>query len=174
MRGFGLFVVSACALAVSACGTTADSRPSADVPSGPVRVAELGTFVGECGYVSDDEIHSVTGLSDPTMVFRNSVTCRWFYTGIETDVTFASYRGSPIDRERAWEVLWGRELESVEIAGHSGFLSYSPDGDAHEVCVLAVGLGDDFFEWAYRGIGTQRASCAMIQRFAELTVQRLG
>lgn len=173
MRGVGFLVAAACALVVSACGAGADSGGSGEGPRGPVRIAEPGPFMGECGHVADDEIRSITGLSEPSNVFRNSVTCRWFYTGISTDVTFTSYRGSPIDRERAWEVLWGRGVESIEIAGHSGFLSHSPDGESREVCVLAVGLGDDFFEWSYRGIGTDRASCDMIRQFAELTVQRL-
>lgn len=164
-----------CALLLSACGAGGSPDSPGARPNGPARVADPGPFTGECGHVTDDEIHSITTLSAPSDIFRNSVTCRWFYNTIRTDVTFTSYRGSPMERERAWEVLWGRELETVDIGGHSGFLSHNPDGDDREVCVLAVGLGDDFFEWSYRGhVLTPRASCDMIRRFAELTVQRLG
>ncbi|MFI6869542.1 DUF3558 domain-containing protein [Nocardia sp. NPDC050406] len=174
MRGVRTVVAVIGALLLSACGGGDGAGTPADVATGPPRIAEPGPFTGECGHVTDAEIQSITTLSAPSDIFRNSVTCRWFYTGQSTDVTFVSYRGSPIERERAWEVLWGRQLDTIEIAGRSGFLSYTPDGVDSEVCVLALGLGDDFFEWSYRGrIAAPRASCDMIRRFAELTVERL-
>ncbi|MBF6134604.1 DUF3558 domain-containing protein [Nocardia otitidiscaviarum] len=173
MRGVAVFLVGACALLAGACGSEDAREEAGDRP--PVRVAAPGPFTGECGHVTDAEIRSTTGLSEPSDIFRNSVTCRWFHTAQHTDVTFTSYRGSPIDRERAWEALWGRDIRSLTLADHPGFLSHSPDGPTREVCVLAVQLGDDFFEWSYRGVVTHpRASCDMVQHFADLTVRRMG
>ena len=103
----------------------------------------------------------------------NSVGCQWQRAGAgSASVTFASYRGSPIDRERAWVTAQGRSPENIQVAGRPGFKDVSPDGT---ICDLAVQLDDDFFEWStYTGLLGSRGGdpCAKNRTLAELTVQR--
>ncbi|MBF6211481.1 DUF3558 domain-containing protein [Nocardia puris] len=159
---------------VTACGSSGDGS-SGDVPlRPPPKVATLGPFVGECGNVTDDEVREIAGLQQLTTVFKNSVGCNYQSGGlVSPSVTFASYRGSPIERERAWVASVGREPDKIEVSGHSGFMALSPGG---QVCDLAVQLEDDFFEWSmsygiYEPTGN---ACDKMRRLAELTVERLG
>lgn len=158
---------------LAGCGSEDGSD---DAPSGgpPVKVASLGPFVGECGHVTDAEVSDIGGLGRVAETFKNAVGCTWKAGGIGgPSVTFASYRGSPIGREKAWVTAQGRSPEAIEVGGHSGFRASSPDGS---ICDLAVQLGDDFFEWSTSAglYGAVSASpCDKNRKLAELTVQRL-
>ncbi len=140
----------------------------------PAKVAALGPFVGECGHVTDDEVRDLGGLQQISQTFKNSVGCNWQGSGIGgPTVTFASYRGSPIGRERAWVTIQGRNPETIDVDGRTGFQDADASG---EICDLAVQLGDDFFEWSTSAglFGTQDATpCEKNRKLAELTVQRL-
>ncbi|WP_282781399.1 MULTISPECIES: DUF3558 domain-containing protein [unclassified Nocardia] len=163
------------ALLLSACG----GKQESDTPTGlrpPPRVATLGPFVGECGHVTDDEVRDIGALGAVTRVFKNSVGCNWQGGGVGgASVTFASYRGSPIDREKAWVASVGRDPETIEVGGKTGFQALDP---SNRVCDLAVQLDDDFFEWSisYGLFGSEGLGnpCDRSRRLAELTVQRLG
>ncbi|WP_067716371.1 DUF3558 domain-containing protein [Nocardia yamanashiensis] len=164
------------ALLLSACGGSDDSG----MPSGPVKappkVATLGPFVGECGHLTDDEVRDIGGLVSVSRVFKNAVGCNWQGGGIgSSSVTFASYRGSPIDREKAWVNSVGRDPQTIEVGGKKGFQALDPRGS---VCDLAVQLDDDFFEWSMSygvfGVSNQGNPCDRTRKMAELTVQRLG
>ncbi|MGV9410125.1 DUF3558 domain-containing protein [Nocardia sp. NPDC003693] len=163
------------ALLLSACGGSDE-----DAPTGPLRpppkVATLGPFVGECGHLTDDEVRDIGGLGAISRVFKNSTGCNWQGGGIgSASVTFASYRGSPIDREKAWVASVGREPETIEVGGRKGFQALDP---SNRVCDLAIQLDDDFFEWSMSfgafGSANQGNPCDRTRRMAELTVQRLG
>ena len=158
---------------LAGCGSGDDSGDSPP-PRPPVKVASLGPFVGECGHVTDDEVRDIGGLGQVSQVFKNAVGCSWQAGGISgQSVTLASYRGSPIGREKAWVTAQGRNPESIEIDGHQGFQDQSSDGS---ICDFAVQLGDDFFEWSTSSglIGAPSASpCDKNRKLAELTVQRL-
>lgn len=160
-------------LLVAGCGSGGDSDP-ADTPlRPPPKVATLGPFVGECGNVSDDEVREIAGLGSISQVLKNSVGCNWQSAGLSSpSVTFASYRGSPIEREKAWVSAQGRNPTSIEVAGKPGFQALEPSGS---VCDLAVQLDDDFFEWSmsYGLFTTEGNPCDRMRRLAELTVQRL-
>ncbi|MBH0780968.1 DUF3558 domain-containing protein [Nocardia bovistercoris] len=164
----------ACLLAVTACGGSGDDSSSG--PSRPVpKVVPPGPFVGECGHVTDDEVRDRVGLGQVSRVFKNAVGCNWQAAGVgSASVTFASYRGSPIDRERAWVTTQGRPPEVISVGGRPGFAALDPSG---QVCDLAVQLDDDFFEWStsYGMYGTISGNpCDRSRALAELTVQRLG
>ncbi|MGN2635756.1 DUF3558 domain-containing protein [Nocardia takedensis] len=163
-----------CVLALTACG--GGGGDSADGPSRPVpKVVPPGPFVGECGHVTDDEVRDRAGLSQISRVFKNAVGCNWEAPGMgSASVTFASYRGSPIDRERAWVTTHGRPPEQITVGGRSGFAALDPSGT---ICDLAVQLEDDFFEWStsYGSYSTISGNpCDRSRALAELTVQRLG
>lgn len=161
-------------LTLSACGSGGGDGAGEAPLRPPPKVATLGPFVGECGNVTDDEVREIAGLQQLTTVFKNSVGCNYQSGGlVSPSVTFASYRGSPIERERAWVASVGREPDKIEVSGHSGFMALSPGG---QVCDLAVQLEDDFFEWSmsygiYEPTGN---ACDKMRRLAELTVERLG
>lgn len=159
---------------LTACGS---ADPTDSEPSGrrsPAKVAALGPFVGECGGVSDDEVRNLAGLAQIGRVFKNSVGCSWQSSGIGgPTVTFASYRGSPIERERAWVTAQGRNPETIDVGGKTGFQDVD---QLVGICDLAVQLGDDFFEWSTSAgaFGPVPASpCDKNRKLAELTVQRL-
>ncbi|MEC3919477.1 DUF3558 domain-containing protein [Nocardia sp. CDC160] len=163
------------ALLLSACGGKSDSN---DQPGfrPPQKVATLGPFVGECGHLTDDEVRDLGGLGTLTTVFKNSTGCNWQAGGISSSsVTFASYRGSPIDREKAWVASVGRTPDTIEVGGKQGFQALDP---SNAVCDLAVQLDDDFFEWSISygvfGGGNLGNPCDRTRKMAELTVQRLG
>ncbi|MGW0245657.1 DUF3558 domain-containing protein [Nocardia goodfellowii] len=158
------------AVSLTACGGPGDSEVSTGPLRPPPRVAALGPFVGECGHVGDDEVLRTAGLGSVRYGFKNATGCNW-QGASGTSVTFASYRGSPIDRERAWVASVGREPEAIEVGGHKGFAAFDPSG----VCDLAVQLDDDFFEWSVL-YGQFRSGnpCDPARALAELTVQRLG
>ncbi|ONM47112.1 DUF3558 domain-containing protein [Nocardia donostiensis] len=164
----------ALALLLSACGGDGDSD-STDAPlRPPPKVAALGPFVGECGHVTDEEVSRISGIGQIAQVFKNSVGCNWQAGGMSSpSVTFASYRGSPIEREKAWVSSVGRAPETIEVGGHTGFQALDPSGS---VCDLAVQLGDDFFEWSmsYGWFPPAGDPCDKTRELAELTVQRLG
>lgn len=169
---------AALAFSVTACGSSnaPDNRAAPVRP--PMKVAALGPFTGECGGLTDDEVRAMGALVQISRTFKNSVGCTWQSAGFgSASVTFASYRGSPIDRERAWVTAQGRNPESIEVAGKTGFQDSTPDGS---ICDLAVSLGDDFFEWSTSagvfgepGGPTAATACARNRKMAELTVQRL-
>ncbi|NKY85047.1 DUF3558 domain-containing protein [Nocardia veterana] len=168
-----LIAATALALALSACSSDkSDGDSPATRP--PVKVAALGPFVGECGHVSDDEVRTIGGLPQISRAFKNSVGCNWQAAGIGgPSVTFASYRGSPIERERAWVTAQGRSPETIEVAGKKGFQAVDP---TFGICDLAVQLGDDFFEWSTAPGAFDQPSatpCDKNRKLAELTVQRL-
>ncbi|GAB4589263.1 DUF3558 domain-containing protein [Nocardia sp. IFM 10818] len=163
------------ALLLSACGGTDDSGDTPGLRP-PPKVATLGPFVGECGHLTDDEVRDIGGLGTVSAVFKNSVGCNWQGGGIGgASVTFASYRGSPIDREKAWVASVGRDPETIEVGGRTGFQALDP---SNRVCDLAVQLDDDFFEWSmsYGIFGGDNLGnpCDRTRKMAELTVQRLG
>ncbi|MGV9675323.1 DUF3558 domain-containing protein [Nocardia sp. NPDC003482] len=175
MRRISAALVTATALAalLAACGS-GDSGDNTPPVRPPMKVAALGPFTGECGNVTDDEVRDLGGLGQITQTFKNSVGCNWQGGGIDgPTVTFASYRGSPIERERAWVTAQGRNPEAVDVGGHKGFQDTDPQG---LICDFAVQLGDDFFEWStYAGsFGRPSANpCEKNRKLAELTVQRL-
>jgi hypothetical protein len=163
----------ALALVLSACGSGGNSD-STDAPlRPPPKVATLGPFVGECGHVTDNEVRDLAGLTSIAQVFKNSVGCNWQSAGlVSPSVTFASYRGSPIDREKAWVSSVGRNPDTIDVGGRKGFQALDPSGS---VCDLAVQLDDDFFEWSmsYGLFGATGNPCDKTRKLAELTVQRL-
>ncbi|MFE3023925.1 DUF3558 domain-containing protein [Nocardia tengchongensis] len=166
---------SVLALLLSACGGTKDSEDSPGLRP-PPKVATLGPFVGECGHLTDDEVRDLGGLGTITNVFKNSTGCNWQAGGISSSsVTFASYRGSPIDREKAWVASVGRTPDTIEVGGRKGFQALDP---SNAVCDLAVQLDDDFFEWSISygafSSGNLGNPCDRTRKMAELTVQRLG
>ncbi|MFI6868149.1 DUF3558 domain-containing protein [Nocardia sp. NPDC050406] len=163
------------ALLLSACGGKSEN----DTPTvlrTPPKVATLGPFVGECGHVTDDEVRDIGGLGSLSRVFKNSVGCNYQAAGSSSSsVTFASYRGSPIDREKAWVASVGRDPETIEVGGKPGFQALDP---SNRVCDLAVQLDDDFFEWSmsyglFSGDNLGNP-CDRTRKLAELTVARLG
>lgn len=163
------------ALLLSACGGKQDSS---DAPGfkPPAKVATLGPFVGECGHLTDEEVRTLGGLGSLSAVYKNSVGCNWQTAGSSAaSVTFASYRGSPIDREKAWVASVGRTPETIDVGGKKGFQALDP---SNGVCDLAVQLDDDFFEWSISyglfGSGNLGNPCDRTHKMAELTVARLG
>ncbi|WP_194816045.1 DUF3558 domain-containing protein [Nocardia sp. XZ_19_385] len=164
----------ALALTLSACGAGGGSDSDNTPLRPPPRVASLGPFVGECGHVTDDEVQNLAGLGRVSRVFKNSTGCNWQSSGaVSPSVTFASYRGSPIDREKAWVTTAGREPETIEVGGRKGWKGLDPNG---KICDLAVQLDDDFFEWSmsYGLFAATANPCDNAYKLAELTVQRLG
>ncbi|QLY32373.1 DUF3558 domain-containing protein [Nocardia huaxiensis] len=162
------------ALLLSACGGNGDGDDSPTGVRTPPKVATLGPFVGECGHVTDDEIRQISGVSGSLQVYRNSVGCHWKASGSSAEVTFASYRGSPLAREQAWESLQGRNPEAITVAGKPGFQAYAISLGG-ELCDFAVQLDDDFFEWSFAGpVPAGQTACTVSRQFAELTMQRLG
>jgi hypothetical protein len=160
-------------LLLSACGSGDASDNSATPLRPPPKVATLGPFVGECGHVTDDEIRTLAGLRQLSGVLRNATGCNWQSAGSgSTSVTFASYRGSPIAREKAWVSTQGREPATIDVGGRPGFQAQTPDG---QICDLAVQLDDDFFEWSmsFERYGIEGNPCDRMHKLAELTVQRL-
>jgi hypothetical protein len=163
----------ALALVLSACGSNGSSDSTNAPLRPPPKVAALGPFVGECGHVTDNEVRDLAGLTTIAQVFKNSVGCNWQSAGLASpSVTFASYRGSPIDREKAWVSSVGRNPETIDVGGRKGFQALDPSGS---VCDLAVQLDDDFFEWSmsYGLFGSTGNPCDKTRKMAELTVQRL-
>ncbi|MGW5386248.1 DUF3558 domain-containing protein [Nocardia sp. NPDC003963] len=163
------------AFALTGCGTDQDGE-AADGPRGPApKVAALGPFVGECGHVTDEEVRDLGGIGQIAQSFKNAVGCNWQAGGLGgTSITFASYRGSPLEREKAWVTTRGRPPEPITVGGRTGFAALDPTG---RVCDLAVQLDDDFFEWStalgsFSGTGTN--PCDKSRALAELTVERLG
>ncbi|TQM30354.1 DUF3558 domain-containing protein [Nocardia bhagyanarayanae] len=168
-----LITCLALTLTLSACGSDDDSGSSNTPLRPPPKVATLGPFVGECGHVTDDEVRELAGLGQLSTVFKNSVGCNYQSAGLSSpSVTFASYRGSPIDREKAWVASVGREPDKIEVGGRPGFQALDPSGT---VCDLAVQLDDDFFEWSmsYGAFAAAGNPCEKTRKLAELTVQRL-
>ncbi|GAA5044137.1 DUF3558 domain-containing protein [Nocardia callitridis] len=167
---------AALSLLLTACGSGGgDSDEDAPPLRPPPRVATIGPFVGECGHVTDDEVRANAGLPQISQAVKNSVGCNWDAAGYgSTSVTFASYRGSPIDREKAWVTTQGRNPQTIDVGGRPGFQALEPSG---QVCDLAVQLDDDFFEWSmsYGIFGSDGTNpCDRMHKLAELTVQRLG
>ncbi|MFE9578748.1 DUF3558 domain-containing protein [Nocardia sp. NPDC006044] len=160
-------------LLLSACGSGGDSDNASTPLRPPPKVATLGPFAGECGHVTDDEVRDLGGLGQVSQVLRNSVGCNWLSAGVGSiGVTFASYRGSPIAREKAWVSTQGRNPQTIDVGGRSGWQALDPSGD---VCDLAVQLGDDFFEWSmsFPPYSSHDNPCDRVRKMAELTVQRL-
>ncbi|MFI7001680.1 DUF3558 domain-containing protein [Nocardia sp. NPDC050175] len=161
------------ALLLSACGSGSDSDNTSTPLRPPPKVAALGPFAGECGHVTDDEVRGLAGMLQISQVMKNSVGCNWQAAGYgSTSVTFASYRGSPIAREKAWVSNQGRNPETIDVGGRSAFQALDPSGD---ICDLATQLGDDFFEWsmAFERYSVHDNPCDRVRKLAELTVQRL-
>ncbi|MBB5914531.1 hypothetical protein BJY24_003398 [Nocardia transvalensis] len=165
---------TAIAALLTACGSGDNADSGTPLVRPPLKVAALGPFTGECGGATDDEVRDLGQLGQISRSFKNSVGCNWQSAGASSpSVTFASYRGSPIERERAWVTAQGRNPESIEVAGHPGFQDATADGS---ICDLAVQLGDDFFEWSTSSglFGTIGGDpCLKNRKLAELTVQRL-
>ncbi|MFJ4652889.1 DUF3558 domain-containing protein [Nocardia sp. NPDC088792] len=160
---------------LSACGGKSDSGGNGPVQA-PPKVATLGPFVGECGHLTDDEVAKLGALGAVTQAYKNSVGCNWQAGGLGgASVTFASYRGSPIDREKAWVSSVGRAPDTIDVKGKPGFQALDP---GNSICDLAVQLDDDFFEWSisYGLFGGSNLGnpCDRVRQMAELTVQRLG
>ncbi|MBF6124682.1 DUF3558 domain-containing protein [Nocardia brasiliensis] len=164
---------TAMVLMLSACGSGGDSSDAGTPLRPPPKVATLGPFVGECGHVTDDEVRDTARLGQISQVLKNSVGCNWQSSGYGSpSVTFASYRGSPIAREKAWVSTQGRNPQVIDVGGRSGWQALEPDG---KVCDLAVQLDDDFFEWSmsFGAFPPDGNPCDRMHKLAELTVQRL-
>ncbi|PXX68365.1 uncharacterized protein DUF3558 [Nocardia tenerifensis] len=173
MRMSVLGAGAALVLVLSACGSSDRSDTSTTPLRPPPKVATLGPFVGECGHVTDDEVRAAAGMTQISQVMRNSVGCNWQSAGYgSTSVTFASYRGSPIAREKAWVSNQGRNPQTIDVGGRVGFQALDPSGD---ICDLATQLDDDFFEWsmAFESYSVHDNPCDRVRKLAELTVQRL-
>ncbi|KAF0848854.1 DUF3558 domain-containing protein [Nocardia caishijiensis] len=167
-------IITGMALAVvlSSCGSGGDSDSPVGPNRPPPKVASLGPFVGECGHVTDDEVRRLAGLTEISRVYKNATGCNWESGGLfAPSVTFASYRGSPIDRERAWVSSVGRNPEPIDVGGRPGFRALDPEG----ICDFAVQLDDDFFEWSISdgGFATALDQCDRARKLAELTLGRL-
>ncbi|MFC4125906.1 DUF3558 domain-containing protein [Nocardia rhizosphaerae] len=173
MRFKPAVAVGLACVALAGCGS-GDSGDASGPRGNPPKVAALGPFVGECGHVSDDEVRSIAGLSQVSAVFRNAVGCNWQSAGLDSAVvTFASYRGSPIERERAWVESKDRVTESITLRGRTGFQSHGSSLGT-TTCDYAISLGDDFFEWSTFGYTVAgREPCAAAEQLAELTLERL-
>lgn len=162
------------AFALTGCGSGQGSE-EADGPRGPApKVAALGPFVGECGHVTDNEVRDVGGLRQIVQSYKNAVGCNWQSGGLGgASITFASYRGSPLEREKAWVTTHGRPPEPITVGGRNGFAALDPTGT---ICDLAVQLDDDFFEWS-TSLGSfatdRRNPCDRSRALAELTIERL-
>ncbi|WP_328388660.1 DUF3558 domain-containing protein [Nocardia sp. NBC_00416] len=163
MRMKSAMVAGGLALTMLMGCSSSDSGDSDSPKGAPPKVAALGPFVGECGHVTDKEVSEILGGA-VWMTYKNSTGCRWEGSG---SMTFASYRGSPIGRERAWVSTAGRAPESIEVGGRPGF-----QGSWGTICDLAVQLDDDFFEWSHQA-GTLEPPCEASRKLAELTLQRL-
>ncbi|MBO0854074.1 MAG: DUF3558 domain-containing protein [Nocardia sp.] len=165
---------AAVGMLLSGCGSGGKSGSDGPAVRPPAKVAAPGPFVGECGNVTDDEVRDLGALGQITQSFKNSVGCTWQAGGIDgPSVTFASYRGSPLGREKAWVTAQGRNPESIQVGGHQGFQDVGTDGS---ICDFAVQLGDDFFEWSTSAglLATNTGNpCDKNRKLAELTVQRL-
>ena len=164
----------AVAFAVTGCGSE-DSPEQTEGPRGPApKVAALGPFVGECGHVTDDEVREIGGLGQVTQAYKNAVGCNWQAGGLAgASITFAAYRGSPMEREKAWVTTHGRPPEPITVRGRTGFAALDPTG---RICDLAVQLDDDFFEWStsFGSFGAASGNpCDRSRALAELTVDRL-
>ncbi|MFC9896599.1 DUF3558 domain-containing protein [Nocardia sp. NPDC127579] len=159
-------------VALSGCGSgDSDSEPTTRQPR---KVAALGPFVGECGNVNEEEVRRIGGYAQVSQIYRNAVGCQ-FRSGApgSAGATFASYRGSPIERERAWVESKERITESITVDGRSGFASSAME-DRGEVCDFAVQLGDDFFEWStVVPLDSARGACDVARDLSVLTLQRL-
>ncbi|WP_459548144.1 DUF3558 domain-containing protein [Nocardia sp. X0981] len=164
----------AAVFALTGCGSGNGSEET-DGPRGPApKVAALGPFVGECGHVTDDEVREVGGLGRIVQSYKNAVGCNWQGGGLTgASITFASYRGSPLEREKAWVTTHGRPPEPIEVGGRNGFAALDPTG---RICDLAVQLDDDFFEWSTSFGSFSNTSgnpCDRSRALAELTIERL-
>ncbi|MFB8278338.1 DUF3558 domain-containing protein [Nocardia colli] len=161
-------------LVLTGCGSGNDSDNTSTPLRPPPKVAALGPFVGECGNVTDDEVRTLTGIGQTSQVLKNSVGCNWQTAGLGSPtVTFASYRGSPIAREKAWVTTQGRPTQTIDVGGRAGWQALEPDS---RICDLAVQLDDDFFEWSMSfGLFAPPTAnpCDLMHKLAELTVQRL-
>ncbi|MEV0331531.1 DUF3558 domain-containing protein [Nocardia sp. NPDC050717] len=169
-------IITGMALVVmlTSCGSGGDSDTPAGPGKPPPKVASLGPFVGECGHVTDDEVRTLAGLGQISRVYKNATGCNWQAAGLSSpSVTFASYRGSPIEREKAWVSSVGRNPQTIDVGGKPGFEALDPQGT---VCDFAVQLDDDFFEWSIStGVfATAGNPCEKTRKLAELTVGRLG
>lgn len=165
---------AAIAALLTACGSGSSSGDDNGSVRPPMKVAAPGPFVGECGNVTDQEVGDIGGLGAIAQEYKNAVGCSWQAGGLGgASVTFASYRGSPLGRERAWVTAQGRNPETVDVGGHPGFQDATPDGT---ICDFAVQLGDDFFEWSTSAGafgGHDATPCDKNRKLAELTVQRM-
>jgi hypothetical protein len=176
MRRITSAVVTGAAIValLTACGSGSNSTDDSSSVRPPMKVATPGPFVGECGGVTDQEVSGIGGLGQISEEYKNAVGCSWQATGLgAASVTFASYRGSPLGRERAWVTAQGRNPETIDVGGHSGFQDATLDGS---ICDFAVQLGDDFFEWSTSsGVfgGHDATPCDKNRKLAELTVQRM-
>ncbi|MGW1743449.1 DUF3558 domain-containing protein [Nocardia sp. NPDC001965] len=161
------------AFALTGCGSDEGAGGDADGPRGPApKVAALGPFVGECGHVTDNEVRDVGGLGQISQSFKNAVGCNWQGGGLGgNSITFASYRGSPLEREKAWVTTHGRPPEPITVGGRNGFAALDPTG---RICDLAVQLDDDFFEWSTALSIPGGSPCDRSRALAELTIERLG
>ncbi|WP_063000272.1 DUF3558 domain-containing protein [Nocardia jinanensis] len=160
------------AFALTGCGSDQGAE-EAEGPRGPApKVAALGPFVGECGHVTDNEVRDLGGLGPIVQSYKNAVGCNWQGGGLGNSITFASYRGSPLEREKAWVTTHGRPPEPITVGGRTGFAALDPTG---RICDLAVQLDDDFFEWSTSLSSSSDGSpCDRSRALAELTIERLG
>ncbi|WP_063131174.1 DUF3558 domain-containing protein [Nocardia fusca] len=158
------------AFALTGCGSDQGAGDD-EGPRGPApKVAALGPFVGECGHVTDNEVRDLGGLGQIVQSFKNGVGCNWQGSG-GNSITFASYRGSPLEREKAWVTTHGRPPEPITVGGRNGFAALDPTG---RICDLAVQLDDDFFEWSTARSIAGGDPCERSRALAELTIERLG
>lgn len=161
------------ALLLAAC----NSPGSDDAADTETRQESSGPFFGECGAVTDDEVHDRLAVTAFDRITRDSVGCVWEVGGEQTpSVTFSWYRGSPIARERAGSELIGRPAEDIEIAGHPGFRGSGINALTGEtvICEIGIEFGSDFQHWSvsYGATPPTADPCVVAQELAELSIGR--
>lgn len=145
---------------LSACGDRENAAPTSSTTA-----ASPGAFLGECGGATDDDVRRITGFTTVVPVARNGIKCVWESPGVDRQIMFTWFRGSPIDRERTIATVKGKQVDDFEVSGWHGFTA-----NAHDLCQVAVGDGADFFHWMV--YGPDIAACDMLRPLAQLTVDR--
>ena len=155
-------------LTITAC-TRIDGTPTAADTAPKPTNAVFGSFYGECGGVTDDEVAQITEIQGLQVDGKNGIKCRW-ETGVEY-VMFNWYRGSPIDRERTGSQRLGRDVELFDFDGRRAYTSRNA---APGTCEIGVEDHADFIYWviSYRSGPQPADACAPARELAKLTIAR--
>jgi hypothetical protein len=155
-------------LTITACARIEGSPTAADIAPKPTN-AIFGSFYGECGSVTDEEVTQITAIEDLRVHGKNGIKCRW-ETGVQY-VMFNWYRGSPIDRERTGSERLGRDVDNFEFEGRRAYTSRNA---APGTCEIGVEDHADFIYWviSYRSGPQPVDVCAPARELAKLTIAR--